>query len=133
MAIVLPRTTPPHAAMIRAAMPDFRASLTATTVSTRRSGAPASCAIRTSAKVSLGKHDPPNPGPGCKNRLPMRASSPIPRATSSTSAPARSHKSAISLMNVTFIARNALAAYFVNSAVSIPVNKIGASVAAIGA
>ena len=52
----------------------------------------------------------------------------MPRATSCTSAPAFSHRSAISLMKVTFIARNALAAYFVSSAVSMPVNTIGASI-----
>ena len=56
----------------------------------------------------------------------------MPRDTSWTSAPARSHRSAISLMKVTFIARNAFAAYLVSSAVSIPVNTIGASFSATG-
>ena len=37
-------------------------------------------------------------------------------------------QSAISLMNVTFIARNELAAYLVSSAVSSAVNRIGASI-----
>ena len=62
-AIVLPWTDPPHAWMIRAAMADFRASLTATVASTNRDGAPQSCAIRISASVSFGKQLPPNPGP----------------------------------------------------------------------
>ena len=35
------------------------AIVTATVVSTRRDGAPWSCAVRTRASVSLGKHDPP--------------------------------------------------------------------------
>ena len=47
----------------------------------------------------------------------MRLSSPMPRATSCTSAPACSHKSAISLMKVILVARKALAAYLISSAV----------------
>src|SRR5664279_4751422 len=47
----------------------------------------------------------------------MRLSSPMPRATSCTSAPTFSAKSAISLMKVILVARNALAAYLINSAV----------------
>ena len=39
-AMVLPRTDPPQALMTRIAMPDLRASLTATVASTRRDGAP---------------------------------------------------------------------------------------------
>jgi len=39
------------------------------------------------------------------------------RAPLCTSAPARSARSAISLMNVILVARNALAAYLINSAV----------------
>ena len=41
------------------AMPRLRASLTATTVSTMRSGAPESWPVLTSASVSLGKQEPP--------------------------------------------------------------------------
>ena len=48
-----------QAEMTRIAMPDLRASFTATVASTSRDGAPWSCAVRTSASVSLGKHDPP--------------------------------------------------------------------------
>ena len=54
----------------------------------------------------------------------MRPSSPIPRATSCTSAPTFSQRSAISLMNVIFAARKALPAYFVTSAVSMLVKTI---------
>src|SRR5215475_5665269 len=53
-----------------------------------------------SAAVSFGKHEPPNPGPACRNFPAMRRSSPIPRAISCTSAPHRSQRSAISLMKV---------------------------------
>ncbi|MDF9864737.1 hypothetical protein M2437_003719 [Methylorubrum pseudosasae] len=56
----------------------------------------------------------------------MRLSSPMPRATSCTLAPTCSHRSAISLMKVILVARNALAAYLVSSAVRRPVNRIGA-------
>ena len=47
----------------------------------------------------------------------MRLSRPMPRATSWTSAPTFSQRSAISLMKVIFVARKALAAYLVSSAV----------------
>ncbi len=56
----------------------------------------------------------------------MRLSSPMPRATSCTSAPTFSHRSAISLMKVILVARKALAAYLVNSAVRREVTRIGA-------
>ena len=51
----------------------------------------------------------------------------MPRAISCTSAPTCSHRSAISFMNVIFMARNALAAYFVSSADTRDVVRIGAS------
>ncbi len=57
----------------------------------------------------------------------MRPSSPMPRATPWTSAPTLSHRSAISLMKVTFMARKALAAYLISSAVSMEVATIGVS------
>ena len=47
----------------------------------------------------------------------MRLSRPMPRATSCTSAPTASHRSAISLMKVILIARKALAAYLISSEV----------------
>ena len=51
----------------------------------------------------------------------MRPSRPIPSATAWTSAPTFSHRVAISLMKVILVARNALAAYLIISAVSSPV------------
>ena len=45
----------------------------------------------------------------------MRLSRPMPRATSCTLAPTFSQRSAISLMKVIFVARNALAAYLMSS------------------
>ena len=95
----------------------LRVWLTATTDSTIRKGTPKSCAVLSSATASFGKHEPPNPGPALRKRAPMRSSRPIPRATSSTSAPTSSQRSAISLMNVILVARNALAAYLMSSAV----------------
>ena len=91
----------------------LRASLTATTVSTMRMGAPTCSAVRASASVSFGKQEPPKPGPGCRNLRPMRPSRPMPRATSCTSAPTASQRSAISLMKVILVARKALAAYLI--------------------
>ncbi len=57
----------------------------------------------------------------------MRLSRPMPRATCCTSAPTASHRSAISLMKVIFIARKALAAYLISSEVRRSVNRIGVS------
>ena len=50
------------AATLRA-MARLRVSLTEATVSTIRCGASKSCPVLISASVSLGKHDPPKPGP----------------------------------------------------------------------
>ena len=55
----------------------------------------------------------------------MRLSAPMPRATSCTFAPTFSQRSAISLMKVIFIARKALPAYLMSSAVRRVVNIIG--------
>ena len=46
----------------------------------------------------------------------MRSSEPTPKRTMSTSAPARSHNSAIEFMKLIRVANMALAAYFVISA-----------------
>ena len=58
-AIVLPATEPPHAAITFSAIRVLRASLTSTTASTIRIGVLLSRAVRTNARVSLGKHEPP--------------------------------------------------------------------------
>ena len=70
----------------------------------------------TSARESLGKQLPPQPGPGRRNAGPMRRSCPMPSITSSTWAPTDSHIAAMALMNESFIARNPLAAYLIVSA-----------------
>ena len=113
----LPFTEPPQARTILPAIATLRLSLTSTSVSTSRIGERASIASLVSASVSFGKHEPPKPGPGLRKRRPMRLSRPTPWATSITSPPTFSHRSAISLMNVTFIARKTLAAYLTSSAV----------------
>ena len=56
----------------------------------------------------------------------MRSSRPIPRATSSTSAPSSSDTFAISLMNEIFVARNAFDASLIISAEATSVRTIGA-------
>ena len=55
----LPRTSPPQAETILRPMARLRWSLTDTTVSTIRTGAPASWPILMRASVSLGKQEPP--------------------------------------------------------------------------
>ena len=62
------------------------------------------------------KQEPPKPIPACRNFGPMRSSRPMPRATSTTSAPVSSHTLAISLMNEIFVARNAFEASLTISA-----------------
>ena len=57
----------------------------------------------------------------------MRLSRPMPLATCWTSAPTASHRSAISLMKVIFMARKALPAYLISSEVRRSVNWIGVS------
>ncbi len=51
----------------------------------------------------------------------------MPRATSCTLAPTFSHSSAISLMKVILVARKALEAYLISSAVRRLVNTMGVS------
>ena len=90
-------------------------------------GAPASLAMGTNAAVSLGKHEPPKPGPARRKSQPMRPSRPTPLETCCTSAPVRSHRSAISLMKAILVARKQLAAYLMSSALSSEVNSTGVS------
>src|SRR5215207_1868973 len=82
--------------------------------------------MRTSAFVSLGKQLPPHPGPGLRNSLPIRLSDPIPSTTSATSAPTCSDRAAMALMNDSLVARKALAAYLISSAVAGSVTMNGA-------
>ena len=65
--------------------------------------------------------------PACRNFGPMRSSRPMPRATSTTSAPVSSQTLAISLMNEIFVARNALEASLTISATAMSVRTSGAS------
>ena len=57
----------------------------------------------------------------------MRRSRPMPFATSLMSAPTASARFAISFTNEILVARNALAAYFSNSAVRTSVSRVGVS------
>ena len=120
-ATALPRRTPAKADDTFRAIARFRVSLTASAASRIRIGTWWSWAVLMSARTSLGKHEPPNPGPACRNFDPILLSSPMPWATSWTSEPSFSQRSAISLMNVILVARNALAAYLMSSAVLRPV------------
>ena len=63
-----------------------------------------------------------SPGRHAGISVPMRLSRPMPRATSWTSAPTVSQRSAISLMKVILVARKALAAYLISSDVRRSVN-----------
>ena len=73
-------------------------------------------AVEIIALVSFGKQEPPYAGPALRKRLPILLSNPIPIEISSTFIPVFSHKLAISFMNVIFVAKKALDAYFINSA-----------------
>ena len=59
-------TSPPKIEITRSATAWRRFSLAATTSSIIETGVPQSRANATNARVSLGKHDPPKPGPGAK-------------------------------------------------------------------
>ena len=99
------------------AMARLRASFTATTVSTMRSGASWSCAGLQQRERVLGKARSAIARPGMQE---LRADAVVEADAardSCTSAPTLSQRSAISLMKVILVARNALAAYLINSAV----------------
>ena len=116
MAMVLPATLPSSAAMTLRAIARLRCVVDGDDgldEAQRRAVVLAPSCI--SASVSFGKQEPPKPGPACRNFGPMRLSRPMPRATSCTSAPAFSQRSAISLMKVILVARKALAAYLISS------------------
>ena len=77
------------------------------------------------ARMSFGKHDPPNPTPGKMKCGPMRRSRLIARRTSLTSAFIASHRRATSLMKEIFVASMALAAYLLISALRLSMTRIG--------
>ena len=76
--------------------------------------------------MSFGKQEPPKPSPALRKRSPIRGSSPIPRATSVTSAPSSSQTLAISLMKLILVARKAFEASLIISALERSVRTIGA-------
>ena len=58
---------------------------------------------------SFGRHEPPNPGPACKNKEPILGSIPITFATSSTLAPGIVwQRLEIEFIKLIFVAKNAL-------------------------
>ena len=72
-----------------------------------------------SALRSFGQHEPPQPAPAFRKCGPILLSNPIAFATVSTSVPGIFwQRLAIMFMKLTFIARNALLAYLINSAFS---------------
>ena len=119
--------TPPTSVSIFSIIRSWVAVLASSTASTIRKRSPRSRAISATARVSLGKQEPPKPGPGWRKRGPMRSSRPIPRATTSTSAPSASHIAATSLMNEILVARKPLEAYLISSALSTSVTTKGTS------
>ncbi len=79
-----------------------------------------------SAFTSLGKHDPPYPSPARRNRGLIRWSRPMPFATVVISVPGIfSHMLAMVLMKLIFVARKALLAYLMSSAVGRLVLMVG--------
>ena len=87
--------------------------------------APSSPARAIKARISFGRHPPPNPMPALRNLRPIRASWPIASANTDTSAPVTSHTSAIALMNEIFVARKAFADVLTSSEVSRSVTRNG--------
>src|ERR671911_1655607 len=84
------------------------------------------------AATSLGKHDPPHPIPELRNLEPMRPSSPMPADTSVTSAPTSSQRFEISFMKLILVARKALAAYLIISALTRSVVTNGTATLGLG-
>ncbi|MEY3575055.1 MAG: hypothetical protein RLZZ88_198 [Actinomycetota bacterium] len=76
--------------------------------------------------MSLGKHEPPQPGPADKKREPIRGSRPTTRIISCTSAPAASQIFAMEFTKLKRVARKAFAACLVSSAVMMSVTMTGA-------
>ncbi len=111
----------------------FCRSFTASTAARRSNDIPTSRADWISAFTSLGKQDPPYPGPGKRNAGPIRRSVPIPCRTIFTSAPTCSQNSAIWFMNEIRVASIALAAYLVTSAEARSMKRIGLPVRTKGA
>ena len=74
---------------------------------------------------SLGKQEPPIPGPGLKKSGEILLSIPIALAISVTLAPVFSQMSHISLIKQILTFKNVLEEYLIISAVSILVKKIG--------
>ena len=75
--------------------------------------------------MSFGKHDPPQPGPAERNLGPIRGSRPTTFIISCTSAPAASQILAMALTKLSRVAKNALAACLVSSAVGMSVTITG--------
>ena len=82
MAIFLPFTLLPQAKIIFLAIFFFRLLLKEITSSIRPIGDPNALAVAANSRLSFGKQEPPNPGPGCKNLSPIRLSNPMLFATS---------------------------------------------------
>lgn len=129
----------PHTAMRLPAHPPSRCwasrlttrsncrSLLATVLSSCANGSPSCRATCASARVSFGRHEPPQPGPAARNFGPILGSIPRTRIISCTSAPAASQIFAIALTKLSRVARKAFAACFVSSAVGMSVTITGAS------
>ncbi len=92
-------------------------SLTSITLSKSRDRCPSVCAKVLSCVTSRASVPPENPSPGdISARLPIRSSRRRALPTATASAPSRSQRPAISLMNAIDVARNALIACFTISA-----------------
>ena len=116
----LPTIDPSHTSRARSTIRTRRRMLIESTSRRNDSASltPSSPARAMNARMSFGRHPPPNPRPALRNRRPIRASYPIASASRVTSAPVASHSSAIALMNEIFVARNELAATFTSCAVA---------------
>ena len=129
-AIVTWSTDPPHAASVLAMTRANCSSLEAIAPARSEKSYPDSRAMWSSARVSLGKHDPPHPGPGRRNSKPILLSYPRPSRTSRASAPTSSQRPANALTKLNLVAKKALDAYLIVSDVVASVTMSGAPVGA---
>src|SRR5690606_13891890 len=121
-----PATDPPQAATTLATTRCRCHALACTAACNSENSHPTDSATRNNAAASLGKHEPPHPGPGCKNACPIRRSSPMPSVTAAISAPTNSHNSATALTYDNFTAKKQFAAYLTISALAASVSTVGA-------
>ena len=114
--ISFPSSEPPANSLMLSTTRLSEASLLSSAASISGRSRPKSDATDTSARVSLGKQDPPQPGPGERKLGPILESDPSPSTRSSTHAHTFSQRAARSFTNDRRMARYAFDEYLISSA-----------------